>query len=59
MSPFFVDFFVLLLYKKQCIIRGNELVIRPAVESMIAEAEEVALGSKEYYTYDDIFTSED
>lgn len=33
--------------------------IRPAVEVMIAEAEEVAAGNGEYATYDDVFGSED
>ena len=33
--------------------------IRPAVEAMIAEADEVALGNGEYSTYNDIFTSEE
>lgn len=33
--------------------------IRPAVEAMIAEAEEVAAGNGEYATYDDVFGSED
>ncbi len=32
--------------------------IRPAVEAMIAEADEVASGNGEFYTYDDIFGSE-
>ena len=33
--------------------------IRPAIEAIISEADEVASGSGEYYTYDDIFSSED
>lgn len=33
--------------------------IRPAVEAMIAEVEEVASGNGEFYTYDDVFGSED
>ncbi len=33
--------------------------IRPAVEAMIAEADEVALGKGEYFTYDEVFDSED
>lgn len=47
---------------------GNELLeafkaerkkIRPAVEKMLEEAERVARGEGEYYTYDDIFVAED
>ena len=33
--------------------------VRPAVEAMIAEADEVALGNGEYSTYNDIFASEE
>ena len=33
--------------------------IRPAVEAMIAEAHEVALGNGEYYTYDEVFGEDD
>ena len=33
--------------------------MRPAVEAMIAEADEVARGNGEFYTYNDIFGSED
>lgn len=49
-------------------LSGNELLkefkcaqakVRPSVEAMIAEADEVALGKGEYYSYDDIFGSED
>ena len=49
-------------------LSGNELLtkfkakqakIRPAVEAMIKEAEEVAVGNDEYSTYDDIFGAED
>ena len=49
-------------------LSGNELLtkfkakqakIRPAVEAMIKEAEEVANGNGEYSTYDDIFGAED
>ena len=45
-------------------LSGNELLaqfkakqakVRPAVEAMIAEAEEAARGNGEYSTYDDIF----
>ena len=45
-------------------LSGNELLtqfkakqaqVRPAVEAMIAEAEEAAHGNGEYSTYDDIF----
>lgn len=47
---------------------GNELLeafkaerkkIRPAVEKMLEEAERVARGEGEYYTYDDIFGADD
>ena len=49
-------------------LSGNELLtefkakqvkIRPAVEAMIKEAEEVAHGNGEYSTYDDVFCAED
>lgn len=49
-------------------LSGNELLtefrkkqtkVRPAVEAMIADADEVAVGNGEYSTYDDIFNSED
>lgn len=33
--------------------------IRPAIESMLLEAEKTALNETEYYSYDDIFNSED
>ena len=33
--------------------------VRPAVELMLAEAEQVANGDGEYFTYDDVFNSED
>lgn len=39
--------------------KKRQAQIRPAVEAMIAEAHEVALGRGEYSTYDDIFGSED
>lgn len=48
-------------------LSGNELLtqfkakqakVRPAVEAMIAEAEEAAHGNGEYSTYDDIFGDE-
>ena len=48
-------------------LSGNELLtefkakqakIRPAVEAMIKEAEEVANGNGKYSTYDDIFDAE-
>lgn len=39
--------------------KNRQAKIRPAVEAMIAEAEEIASGTGEYYTYDDIFSSED
>ena len=49
-------------------LSGNELLtqfkakqakVRPAVEAMIAEAEEAAHGNGEYSTYDDIFGDEE
>ena len=39
--------------------RKRQLKVRPAVEAMIAEAENVAAGNGEYFTYDDIFGSEE
>lgn len=33
--------------------------VRPAVEKMIAEAERVAAGEGEYYSYDDVFGMEE
>ncbi len=33
--------------------------VRPAVEAMITEADNVASGNGEYYSYDDIFNAED
>lgn len=33
--------------------------IRPAVETMISEAEAIALGNAEYETYEDVFGSEE
>ena len=47
---------------------GNELLekfrerqakVRPAVEAMIAEAEEASKGEGEYFSYNDIFGTED
>lgn len=43
----------------ECFARGNEFVIRPAVEAMMADAYEVSKGNGEYATYDDVFSSED
>ena len=49
-------------------LSGNELLrefkaaqakVRPAIEAMISEADEVASGNGEFYTYDDIFASEE
>ena len=39
--------------------KNKQAKVRPAVEAMIAEADEVASGNGEYYTYDDVFGSED
>lgn len=33
--------------------------VRPAVELMLSEAEQVANGNGEYFSYDDVFNSED
>ena len=35
--------------------KAKQAQVRPAVEAMIAEAEEVAHGNGEYFTYNDIF----
>ncbi len=49
-------------------LSGNELLeefkkrqakVRPAVEAIIAEAENVARGKGEYFTYDDVFGAEE
>lgn len=39
--------------------RNKQAKVRPAVEAIIADADEVAMGNGEYSTYDDIFSSED
>ena len=94
-------FFALLGFdtEAECVVRGNELIIRPAkqsaggefaeyiladliaqglsgdellkafknkqaklrpyVEAMIADEDEVAMGNGKFYTYDDVFNSED
>ncbi len=39
--------------------KNKQAKIRPAVESMITDAEEAANGNGEYYTCEDIFGSED
>ena len=39
--------------------RNKQAKVRPAVEAMIADAEEVTMGNGEYATYDDVFNSED
>ena len=39
--------------------KAKQAKVRPAVEAMIAEAEEAAHGSGEYSTYDDIFGDEE
>ena len=39
--------------------KTKQAKVRPAVEAMIAEADEVASVNGEYYTYDDVFGSED
>lgn len=35
--------------------KNRQAKVRPAVEAMIAEADKVAVGNGEYYTYDDVF----
>lgn len=39
--------------------KNKQAKVRPAVEAMIADADEVAMGNGEFYTYDDVFNSED
>ena len=39
--------------------KATQAKVRPAVESMIAEAESVAMGKGEYSTYDEIFAAEE
>ncbi len=39
--------------------KDKQAKVRPAVESMIAKADEVAMGNGEYSTYDDVFNTED
>lgn len=39
--------------------KKEQAKVRPAVEAMLAEAEQVASGKGEYATYDDIFGTED
>ncbi|MGI6248474.1 MAG: AbrB/MazE/SpoVT family DNA-binding domain-containing protein [Acutalibacteraceae bacterium] len=35
--------------------KNRQAKVRPAIEAMIAEADKVAVGNGEYYTYDDVF----
>ena len=39
--------------------KNKQAKVRPAVEAMIADADEVAMGNGKFYTYDDVFNSED
>lgn len=39
--------------------KNKQAKVRPAVEAIIAEADKVASGNGEYYTYDDVFDLED
>ncbi len=39
--------------------KNKQAKVRPAVEAMIADADEVATGNGEFYTYDDVFGTED
>lgn len=39
--------------------KNKQAKVRPAVEAMIAEADEVASGNGEFSTYEDVFGSED
>lgn len=39
--------------------KSKQTKVRPAVEAMIADADEAAMGNREYTTYDDIFNTED
>ena len=38
--------------------KSKQAKVRPAVEAMIADADEVANGNGEYATYDDVFNAE-
>lgn len=40
-------------------VRGNELVIRPAVEELLAEAKQIAASKSKFATYEDVFGSEE
>lgn len=35
--------------------KNRQAKVHPAIEAMIAEADKVAVGNGEYYTYDDVF----
>ena len=39
--------------------KNKQAKVRPAVEAMIADTDEVAMGNGEFSTYDDVFNSED
>lgn len=39
--------------------KERQAQVRPAVESMLSEAEDVAIGNGEFVTYDDVFGTED
>ena len=39
--------------------KNKQAKVRPAVEAMIADADEVAMGNGKFYTYVDVFNSED
>lgn len=39
--------------------KKQQAKMRPAIEVMIAKADEAALGNGEYYTYDDVFGTEE
>lgn len=39
--------------------KERQAQVRPAVESMLSEAEDVAIGNGEFATYDDVFGTED
>ena len=41
------------------VLKKRQALVRPAIEAMIVDAENVALGKGEYSTYDEIFGAEE
>lgn len=39
--------------------KAKQAMVRPAIEALITEADEVAAGNGEFFTYDDVFGSEE